>query len=200
MAKRHYGKIERMKKGATRVVASVELRHTPTSLNTARPIPMRQEQKGGKRVDYETRSLQHGEILASSRGGSSYYSPARACKTKAGPPRRDQVELVFIPRNVPAGKHSKRPPQAGPALRFCTGAPGFGPMLPVKDPREAKKIAAAYQKCLREDPKKKQAACFEEATGQKVASSAFGSAPAKRRKAKRGFHGTVPFTFPWQRR
>jgi hypothetical protein len=149
------GKLQRIK-NTTTSPTEAGFRHTPRSRDTAQPIPMRKEQKGGKANQYVTRTLQHGDVAAAGRGGSSYYSPARACGTKGkgdatrGPPRRDQVELVFAPRGIPAGKHSSRPPPAGPALRFCANGAGFGPMVPVRDPRHAKRIARAYQSCARD--------------------------------------------------
>jgi hypothetical protein len=169
---------------------------------------MRQSQEGKKLTTYVKESIQHGEILAASRGGSSYYAPGRACKTKAGPPRRGQVDLVFVPRGVPEGKHSKRPPPAGPALRFCGSESGFAPMLAVKDPREAKQIAAKYQRCLRDDAEKTQDECIVEVTGKPVESLSFGEratkAPVRRRKvAPRGPRASTnksTFLFPWQRR
>jgi len=176
-----YGKIERVTQAPPTPVLT---KGGAGRSSTPQPVPMRREQKGKKLQPYVRESLQHGEILASSRGGSSYYAPGRACVTKSGPPRRDQVDLVFVPRNVPAGKHSKRPPPPGPALRFCIHGEGFGPMVPVKDPHEAKEIAAAYQKCLRADPKKAQAACVVEATGQPIEALSFGDMK-RRRKSRR---------------
>jgi len=95
-----------------------------------------------------TRSVQHGEILPAS------LNVAKGCITKGGkPPRAGQVELVFLKRGM-----DDLPP--GPALRFCTEA-GKGQFLPVKDPREAKKIAQRYQSCVGGD-RKKQKACIVE--------------------------------------
>lgn len=178
MARRSYGKIEKVTTPPPTPVAARGQNSTP------RPVPIRREQKGKKLISYVNESLQHGEILAASRGGSSYYSPGRACVTKSGAARRDQVDLVFVPRNVPAGKHSSRPPPPGPALRFCVHGEGFGPMVSVRDPHEAKKIAAAYQKCLRDDPDKKQAACVVEVTGKSVESLSFGGVRRRRRSRR----------------
>jgi hypothetical protein len=157
-------------RGAAHAARSeVAFKVTPTSPEKAKPVPVGHGRQGAKASIYVTETLQHGEIAASGRGGSSYYSPARGCLTADGPARRDQVDLVFMPRGVPVSKHSTRPPGPGPALRFCSSQPtkgGFGPVLAVRDPREAQEIAHRYQACAK-DPKADLEGCIVKAVGKK---------------------------------
>lgn len=101
-----------------------------------------------------TQSIQHGEILPAS------LATAAGCVTSGGKgPRIGQVELVFVRRSTKKGA-----PSAGPALRFCT-AKGKGAIVPVNDPREAKKIAQRYQACVG-DKKAKTKSCILDVKGR----------------------------------
>lgn len=102
-----------------------------------------------------TESIQHGAILPASltKGSGGCCTKVAGQKGCAGPPRPGQVELVFVRRSDEEGA-----PKPGPALRICTGK-GEGTLVPVRDPREAKKIAQRYQACVGEK-RQKQKACI----------------------------------------
>lgn len=114
----------------------------------------RAPKKAPKSFTLVKESIQHGEILpaslASSRGCCTKMTGKKGCE---GPPRPGQVELVFVRRSTDEGA-----PKPGPALRICTGK-GEGELIPVRDPREAKKLAQQYQACVGES-RAKQKACI----------------------------------------
>lgn len=145
--------------GATAVAngaTKVDLKVTPTSRETARLFTASGHARTGEKgraATFVTETLQHGKITPWSGG----YTKGNSCVTKAGPPRRGQVDLAFVPRGKAA--------EPGPALRFCTPGGGFAPTVSVRDPREAKRIAVKYQSCM-ENPKAKVEACIKEATGK----------------------------------
>jgi hypothetical protein len=196
---------------ANAIRSTVQHKVTPNSPENARRVPVKQARAGksSERSNlYNVRTLQHGEIMAAGRGGSSYYAPGRACLTKVSGEmgtrgaRRGQVELLFLPRGIPVSKYSTRPPGPGPALRFCSkvGEKGFAQILAVRDPREAKEIAVKFQACAAKTSERTTnlEACVVEATGKRVKDLPFGAGqsrradkvkakpPIRRRKVERG--------------
>lgn len=126
----------------------------------SKPSPFRKAgSRAGKKASeftLVTESIQHGSILPTSLYGfKGCCTKQPGMKSCQGPPRPGMVELVFVKREAKAKKGA---PPAGPALRFCTGR-NTGVVVPVKDPREAKRIAQEYQACVG-DKKSKQKSCL----------------------------------------
>ena len=143
-------------------MAQAKLRPEMTYFSQPTPWKKAGRRAGGKAASFTlvTESIQHGSILP-----AGMASPVGGCCTKKsgmkscqGPPRLGQVDLIFARRPKKKGE-----PAAGPALRLCTEK-GKGIIVPVRDPREAKRIALEFQRCVGDSPKKIKA-CVSKARG-----------------------------------
>ena len=117
----------------------------------------------------QTQSVQHGEIApvgtyalrgCCSKPKKGKGLEGRGQKTCNMPPKPGQAELVF-PSRKDVEKYKTK---AGPALWLCTGT-HKGTLLPVSDPRTAKKIAERYRACA-DGKRAKVKACIAEVSSK----------------------------------